>query len=285
VRRVDDDAIRSSGDVRFTSEYHYAVFEYWRSAKVLRYLERAGVTSLGRLLDAGCGGGGMCVSFAEETSPVVGIDLADRFRDAGTRLARERDVRVAFAQADGTRLPFADASFDTVLSHAVIEHVKEPLAYLRELRRVTRPGGRVFLQTAPYLSPHGSHLPPLRVPLPLHLLVGRGLAFRTMVWLARRAPWMLNVPPAGASFLTDARAGRKKIDDLYYRATVRNLRRHIAAAGLTVVREDLYVSGTVRRVSAALARRVPAIPLVRDVLIGNMEYVLKPRIEDCRSDH
>jgi ubiquinone/menaquinone biosynthesis C-methylase UbiE len=277
VRLVDDAAIRSTGAVRFASEYHYAVFEYWRSAKVLRYLERNGVTRLGCLLDAGCGGGGMCVSFGEETSAVFGIDLSDRFREAGTRLATEKGVaNVFFAQADGTALPFPDAAFDVVLSHAVIEHVKEPLAYLKELRRVTRPGGRVFLQTAPYLSPHGSHLPPLKVPVPLHLIVGRAVAFRTMVWLARHAPWTLNVPPAGASFLTDARAGRKKIDDLYYKVTVANLRRNIAEAGLTTIREDLYVSGTVRRLSTWLAGRVPSVPFVRDVLVGNMEYILEP---------
>jgi SAM-dependent methyltransferase len=277
VRRVDDAAIRSTGDVRFTSEYHYAIFEYYRSAKVLRYLDRAGVTRLGRLLDAGCGGGGMCVSFGEETAPVVGIDLSDRFRDAGTRLAAEKGVRsVAFAQADGTALPFADAAFDVVLSHAVIEHVRDPLTYLREIRRVTRPGGRVFLQTAPYLSPHGSHLPRLRMPVPLHLVVGRRAAFAVSRWLARHAPSALDVPPSGASFLTDARAGRKKIDDLYYKVTVRNLRRHIGDAGLRILREDLYVSSAVRRLSPALAARVPSVPFVRDVLVGNMEYILEP---------
>ena len=94
MRTVDDAAIRAHGAVRFRSEYHYAVFEYWRSAKVLDYLERAGLRRLGRVLDDGCGGGGMVVSFAEETTMVVGIDPADRFGDAGVRLARERNVYV-----------------------------------------------------------------------------------------------------------------------------------------------------------------------------------------------
>ena len=277
MRHVDNAAIRSTGDVRFTSEYHYAVFEYYRSAKVLRYLERAGVTTLGRLLDAGCGGGGMCVSFGEETAPVIGIDLSDRFRDAGTRLAAERGVSsVYFAQADGAALPFASGAFDVVLSHAVIEHVTRPLAYLQELRRVTRPGGRVFLQTAPHLSPHGSHLPRLRVPVPLYLLVGRRAAFALSRWLARKWPAALDVPPSGSSFLTDARAGRKKTDDLFYKVTVANLRRHIAQAGFRILREDLYVSGTVKHWVPALAARVPSVPLVRDVLVGNMEYILEP---------
>ena len=85
-------------------------------------------------------------------------------------------------------LPFRDASFDLVISHAVIEHVKNPGAYLREARRVLRPGGRLFLETAPYLSPTGVHLPRLRFPIPPYLILGRRLAFRLSWWLARHAP-------------------------------------------------------------------------------------------------
>jgi SAM-dependent methyltransferase len=277
MRTIDDARIRSTGAVRFRSEYDYAVFEYWRSAKVLRYLERGGVAMLGRVLDAGCGGGGLCVSFAEEATFVAGIDLEDRFRDAGDRLAREKGLaNVAFTQADGTRLPFATGAFDLALSHAVIEHVADPLAYLREIRRVTRPGGRVFLQTGPYLSPHGSHLPPLKIRVPLHLVIGRRAAFATSVWLARHWPSALDVPPTGSSFHMKARAGEKKIDDLLYKVTVRNLRANIRRAGFTVLREDLYVSRLARRLSSRVAAAVPSIPFVRDVLVTNMEYLLAP---------
>jgi ubiquinone/menaquinone biosynthesis C-methylase UbiE len=278
VRLVDDAKIRETAAVRFTSEYHYAIFEYWRSAKVLRYLERRGVGTLGRVLDAGCGGGGMCVSIAEEAAFVAGIDLADRFRDAGDRLAREKGIaNLAFTQANGQQLPFAAAAFDVTLSHAVIEHVADPLRYLEELRRVTKRGGRVFVQTGPYLSPHGSHLPPLKVvPVPLHLLIGRRAAFATSVWLARHAPSVFNVPPTGSSFHMKARSGQQKIDDLLYKVTVRNLRENIRRAGFRVLHEDLHVSRTIRRVSPALASRVPSVPWIRDILVGNMEYLLEP---------
>ena len=278
MRAVDADKIASTGAVRFRSEYDYAIFEYWRSAKVLRFLERAGVTTLGRVLDAGCGGGGMCVSLAEEAPFVAGIDLEDRFRAAGDRLAREKGLtNLAFTQADGTKLPFPAGEFDLVLSHAVIEHVADPLNYLRELRRVTRPDGRVFLQTGPYLSPHGSHLPPLRIPVPLHLLIGRRAAFSSSVWLARHAPWVFSVPATGSSFHMQARAGLKKTDDLLYKVTVKNLRGHIHDAGFAVLREELHVSRIAKRLSTAFARRVPSLPLVRDILVGNMEYLLEPR--------
>src|SRR5258706_16478254 len=58
VRNIDERAIKAHADLRFRSEYDYALFEYYRSAKVIAFLERAGVAVRGRVLDAGCGGGG-----------------------------------------------------------------------------------------------------------------------------------------------------------------------------------------------------------------------------------
>ena len=87
MRTIDERAIKAHADLRFRSEYDYALFEYYRSAKVIAFLERAGVAVRGRVLDAGCGGGGMPLSLAEEAAFVVGIDPAERFQDAGVRLA------------------------------------------------------------------------------------------------------------------------------------------------------------------------------------------------------
>ena len=92
-----------------------------------------------------------------------------------------------FALADGMALPFAAGAFDLVLSHAVIEHVADAPLYLRECARVLAPGGHVYLSTAPYLSFAGAHLPRLKVPVPLHLMLGRRLAFATFQQLARHA--------------------------------------------------------------------------------------------------
>jgi 2-polyprenyl-3-methyl-5-hydroxy-6-metoxy-1,4-benzoquinol methylase len=83
MREIRDDLIKTHADRRFRSEYDYALFEYYRSAKVLAFLERAGVTLGGRVLDAGCGGGGMPLSLAEHAREVVGIDPIDRFGQAG----------------------------------------------------------------------------------------------------------------------------------------------------------------------------------------------------------
>jgi SAM-dependent methyltransferase len=275
VRIIDERAIKAHADLRFRSEYDYALFEYYRSAKVIAFLERAGVKVRGRVLDAGCGGGGMPLSLAEEAAFVVGIDPADRFRDAGVRLARERGVpHLAFALADGMALPFPDASFDLVLSHAVIEHVADAPLYLRECGRVLAPGGHVYLATAPYLSFAGAHLPRLKVQVPLHLLAGRRAAFATFQFLARHAAWTLKEPANENSFIKAARRGEEKADDLLEKVRVRRLRDQITSAGLRIVREDLHVTATVRKLPAPVARWLRDSPLTQDALISNMEYVL-----------
>ncbi len=275
MRRIDERAIKAHADLRFRSEYDYALFEYYRSAKVLAVLERAGVPVRGRVLDAGCGGGGMPLSLAEEAASVVGIDPAERFQDAGVRLGRERGLRnLHFALADGMALPFADGAFDLVLSHAVIEHVADAPRYLRECARVLAPGGFVYLSTAPYLSFAGAHLPRLKLQVPLHLLVGRRAAFATFRFLARHAPGLLKEPAHENSFIKAARRGELKHDDLLEKVRVTRLRAQIAAAGLRVVREDLHATATARRMPAPLGRWLRDSALTQDAFISSMEYIL-----------
>jgi SAM-dependent methyltransferase len=275
MRTIDNDLIKAHSARRFRSEYDYALFEYYRSAKVMAFLERSGVVIKGPVLDCGCGGGGMPLSFAEHATKVVAIDLTDRFGQAGAILARERNVRnLNFVQADGTALPFADGTFDLVLSHAVIEHVASAQQYLNECRRVMGPNGRLYLQTGPYLSMAGAHLPRLLIPVPLHWLAGRAVAFRTFRWLARYAPWTLREPANENSFIRDARRGIAKDDDLLEKVRVRRLRHQIAQAGLQVIHEQLYPAGFLRRAPVALARWARDNATVQDFILNNIEYVL-----------
>jgi ubiquinone/menaquinone biosynthesis C-methylase UbiE len=275
VRHVDDALIKEHADRRFRSEYDYALFEYYRSAKVFAHLERVGGRIGGRVLDAGCGGGGMPLSFAEEADFVVGIDLVNRFGQAGVSLARERArANLRFVQADGQALPFRNASFDWVFSHAVIEHVADAPRYLRECARVLPRGGSMYLSTAPYLSFAGAHLPRLKLPIPLHLLVGRRLSFATFRFLARHAEWTLREKADENSFIKIARANGRKHDDLLERVRLERLRAQIAGAGFRMVDEDLYVTGTFRRLPAPLTRWLKESRLTQDIVIGHVQYLL-----------
>ncbi len=87
------------------------------------------------LLDIGCGSGWLGEHFRHYT----GIDASP---DA-VAAAAARGLNVVEADADQP-LPFDDASFDAAVLKDVLEHVQEPVALVREVRRVLRPGGRVF---------------------------------------------------------------------------------------------------------------------------------------------
>jgi ubiquinone/menaquinone biosynthesis C-methylase UbiE len=275
VRQIDESLIKHHADLRFRTEYDYALFEYYRSAKVFAHLESQGQTVHGRVLDAGCGGGGMPLSFAEEADSVVAIDIVNRFGDAGVRLASERGRHnLRFLQADGQALPFARSSFDWVFSHAVIEHVADAPRYLRECARVLRKGGRMYLSTAPYLSFAGAHLPRLKVPVPLHLLIGRRLSFGTFRFLARHAEWTLREKANENSFIKHARRDEQKQDDLLELVRIQRLRGQVAAAGFRTLHEDLYLTGTFRRLPRPLREWVRDSPLTQDVAIGHVQYVL-----------
>ena len=279
MRRIDEQLIKQHADVRFRSEYDYALFEYYRSAKVFAFLERANFQVGGHVLDAGCGGGGMPLSFADEASFVVGIDLVNRFGAAGVTLAKDRRIRnLDFVQADGQRLPFADASFDWVFSHAVIEHVADAQRYLHECARVLNPGGSMYLSTAPYLSFHGAHLPRLKVPIPLHLLIGRRAAFATFRTLARHAEWTLRERADENSFIKIARANGHKHDDLLELVRIQRLRSQVASAGFTVAVEDLYLTGTFRKLPGPVARWLRDSPLTQDIVIGHVQYALRKAV-------
>ena len=277
MRTIDNAAIKSAAETRFRSEYDYAVFEYRRSAKVIEALERAGVSLGGRVLDAGCGGGGTALSLAEESAFAVGLDLDARFAGSGTKLRDERGIRNAgFVKGDGTRLPFRDGTLDLVFSHSVIEHVVSAESYLRECERVLRPGGVLYLSTAPYLSLAGAHLPRLLVPVPIHILLGRPAAFRVFRFLARHAPWTLQEKREANTFVALAEAGREKEDDLLQRVTVRRLASWIHGSRLTLLREDRYVTGFFRRCLPGPLRRVfERTPFAQDVMIGHIQCVLR----------
>jgi ubiquinone/menaquinone biosynthesis C-methylase UbiE len=277
LRHVDDEAIRRHADIRFRSEYHYALFEYHRSAKILKRLEGEGIEVRGRVLDAGCGSGGIAVSFAEECGLAVGLDVKNKFGDAGRRLAAERGIgNAVFVQGDGTELPFGSDSFDLVLSHSVIEHVASAESYLRECHRVLRRNGILFLQTPPYLSFAGSHLSRLRIPIPIHLLLPRSWAFRLNYEIARKRPEWLEEPRESNTFKLKAERGEAKEDDLVQRVTVARVHDWLSQAGFDVLREERHVSGFfTRNVPSFLRRFLEENSFTQNVIISNLEFLLR----------
>lgn len=101
----------------------------WLGAQVTEL----GTSSCVRVLDVGCGGKPYYPLFAPIASAYVGVD--------------EVVNPLADLQGSGDNLPVDDASFDVVLCTQVLEHCPQPWRVVRELRRVTAPGGRVLAST------------------------------------------------------------------------------------------------------------------------------------------
>jgi SAM-dependent methyltransferase len=94
-----------------------------------------------RALDVGCGPGALTTLLAKRLGPesVVAADPSETFVEA----CRRRLPGVEVASASAEALPFADGSFDVVLSQLVVNFMHDPEAGVREMRRVTRRGGAV----------------------------------------------------------------------------------------------------------------------------------------------
>ncbi|MDQ3213457.1 MAG: methyltransferase domain-containing protein [Acidobacteriota bacterium] len=99
-----------------------------------------------RILDVGCGTGTAEVKLSRlhlTQVSLVAVDLSpDRVREALVA-ARSHNIRASFAAADGCALPFLTGTFDSVFCVAVLQHMADVGAAVRELARVTRPEGRV----------------------------------------------------------------------------------------------------------------------------------------------
>jgi SAM-dependent methyltransferase len=114
----------------------------WKARKIELLLNLDDRPGPIRLLEIGTGSGGIAHYFGTRPGGrylVNALDVVD---------SRQVFEGYEYASVNGTRLPFADASFDVVLSNHVVEHVGPPseqLLHLLELRRVLRPGGVGYL--------------------------------------------------------------------------------------------------------------------------------------------
>ena len=137
----------------YTHGYHESVLRSHRNrtaensaAHVLPFLK-----STDHLLDVGAGAGTITVDLAERVARVTATELGDAELSLSRAVAEQRGAtNIEFQAADIHHLPFADASFDVTHVHQVLQHVADPVQALRELARVTKPGGIVAARESDY---------------------------------------------------------------------------------------------------------------------------------------
>lgn len=117
-------------------------YEHWH-----RYHFAANLVRDAEVLDVACGAGYGSALLARYAKRVVGVDISsDTIGHARSTYATLSNVD--FQQADCTALPFADASFDAVVSFETIEHIEGQEKFLDEVARVLRPDG-LFVLSSP----------------------------------------------------------------------------------------------------------------------------------------
>lgn len=107
------------------------------------------------LLDIGCGPGTITLDLAAAVAPgqTVGVDRVGRPLDDARQTAADRGLAsVAFTVGDAYQLDFPSSAFDVVHAHQVLQHLTDPVAALREMARVVRPGGLVAARDADYAA-------------------------------------------------------------------------------------------------------------------------------------
>jgi SAM-dependent methyltransferase len=110
----------------------------------LRFIDTTGVvTETARVLEIGTGTGVLLQALQARGCRVHGVELRQELIDEARRWFGALPIQ----RVSGVELPFADASFDVVMSFDVFEHIPDTDAHLREVRRVLRDGGSYLIQT------------------------------------------------------------------------------------------------------------------------------------------
>jgi SAM-dependent methyltransferase len=242
MKTIDAKMLAKTGKDRFLSDYHYAVYEYYRSAKIIKEFDNERIEyAEAIILDDGCGSGGITVSLGEESALAVGIDIFPRFKNAAVKLSRELKLnRAKFIQSDGCALPFKSDVFDLIISHSVIEHVNDPLNYLREACRILKPGGFLFLETPPYYSFEGTHLPKPAFPIPFQLFIHRNALYKIYLFFGKRWPGFFRDGKKGSALFCGMSRGESPRLEELNKMKIGKIRRLVGKTRFSISSEKLY---------------------------------------------
>lgn len=123
----------------------YGRFARYLEPGALAFLQRLALPPGTRLLDVACGAGQIAIPAARAGVQVTGVDIATNLIAQARARAVAEGVPVRFDEGDAEDLPYADASFDVVVSLIGAMFAPRPERVAAELLRVCRPGGRIVM--------------------------------------------------------------------------------------------------------------------------------------------
>ncbi len=123
----------------------YDRFSRYMEGGAREFYERLNIAAGCQLLDVACGSGQLALMAAKDGVEVTGVDIAGNLVERAQARAQAEGLPARFHEADAEALPFADASFDVVVSLIGAMFAPRPPLAARELLRVCEPGGTIAM--------------------------------------------------------------------------------------------------------------------------------------------
>lgn len=140
-----DDALFDSKADSYDSWYMTPLGAYEDELENALFFKHAGAVRGKTVLDVGCGTGLYSIRLAEAGADVTAVDVSSKMIEVARRKAQDRGQYIWFDQADMSKLPYENRTFDMVVSITALEFADDPLIALMEMARVLKPGGKLIL--------------------------------------------------------------------------------------------------------------------------------------------
>ena len=147
---INNECYHSMGDLWYQADDHPIALlrqeSLTKNAWIFDEIKSRGLESTDtKILDIGCGAGFFCNLAAQKKFQVSGVDLSDDALQVAGKFDSTKTAN--YVKSDARKTPFADASFDIVVSLDFLEHIDQPHLVIKEASRVLRPGGLFFFHT------------------------------------------------------------------------------------------------------------------------------------------